>query len=255
MSHTNSTANYNLPQFVTTDKPAWLTDINNAFLAIDTGMDAAKDAADAAQADATQALSDASGASTAASAADAKATGSLASIATTFDTTSTYSVGDHVIYNGLLYICSTAVTTPGAWNSSYWTRDTIDNIITHLDASDIIYGTRTVAYSLFNLIDDTYAITKGSSMPSGFPTPSNARRGCLCQISFAVQLPARNYASTDVLWNVSKAPNIATRAIVQLGGQNVVLNVLTDGTVSFNSNQNLSAATWLIGEVVYVTDF
>ena len=53
MSHTNTTTNYALPQFITTDKPAWLTDINGAFSTIDTAVDAAKDAADAAQNNAT----------------------------------------------------------------------------------------------------------------------------------------------------------------------------------------------------------
>ena len=38
MGHTNSTANYNLPQFIGTDKPSWLGDINNAFSAIDTAI-------------------------------------------------------------------------------------------------------------------------------------------------------------------------------------------------------------------------
>ena len=38
MGHTNSTANYNLPQFIGTDKPTWLGDINNAFSAIDTAI-------------------------------------------------------------------------------------------------------------------------------------------------------------------------------------------------------------------------
>ena len=36
--HTNSTTNYELPQFIGTDKPQWLTDINQAFLAIDTAV-------------------------------------------------------------------------------------------------------------------------------------------------------------------------------------------------------------------------
>ena len=31
MAHTNSTTNYSLPQFLPTDKPAWLTDVNGAF--------------------------------------------------------------------------------------------------------------------------------------------------------------------------------------------------------------------------------
>ena len=53
MSATNHTANYNLPQFIGTDVPSWLTDINGAFSAIDTAIDAAKDAADGAAGDVT----------------------------------------------------------------------------------------------------------------------------------------------------------------------------------------------------------
>ena len=41
MGHTNQTANYNLPQFVGTDKPSWLGDFNDAFAAIDTAIAAA----------------------------------------------------------------------------------------------------------------------------------------------------------------------------------------------------------------------
>ena len=45
MSHTNTTANYNLPQFVGTDKPSWLTDVNGAMTSIDTQMKANADSA------------------------------------------------------------------------------------------------------------------------------------------------------------------------------------------------------------------
>ena len=55
MSHTNSTANYSLPQFISTDKPAWLTDVNNAYSAIDTAIKAASDAAIVADGKATSA--------------------------------------------------------------------------------------------------------------------------------------------------------------------------------------------------------
>lgn len=130
MSHTNSTTNYSLPQFVTTDKPAWLTDINGAFSAIDTGMNNAQTKANTADTNASQALLDASAAGTAASTADTKAAGAIASIANAFDTTSTYDVGDLVMYNSLLYICSVAVTTPGAWTgSTNWTRKTVEDMI------------------------------------------------------------------------------------------------------------------------------
>ena len=65
MGATNHTTNYNLSQFVGTDKPAWLQDYNGDMVKIDAGINAAKNAADnaanaasAAQNDATQALGD-----------------------------------------------------------------------------------------------------------------------------------------------------------------------------------------------------
>ena len=55
MSHTNQTANYELPQFLGTDKPSWLNDINPSMLAIDTAIKSAKDTADGASTTATTA--------------------------------------------------------------------------------------------------------------------------------------------------------------------------------------------------------
>ena len=130
MGHTNSTTNYNLPQFITTDKPAWLTDINGAFSAIDSGLHTAQSDATTAGTNAAQALLDASAASTAASTADAKGAGAVASIAAAFDATETYAVGDKVMYSNLLYVCTVAVTTPGAWTgSTNWSRTTVNGII------------------------------------------------------------------------------------------------------------------------------
>ena len=67
------------------------------------------EAINAAQSDATTALSDIS----------AKATATA--IAPAFSTSSTYAVGDYVTYEGLLYKCTTAVSTAGAWNAANWT--------------------------------------------------------------------------------------------------------------------------------------
>lgn len=130
MSHTNSTPNYSLPQFVTTDKPFWLTDINGAFSDIDTAINTAKTTADNASTNATQAIGDAAGAAAAASSADAKGAGAVASLADVFDATSTYAVGAVITYNNLLYTCTTAVTTPGPWTgSANWSRITIEDIL------------------------------------------------------------------------------------------------------------------------------
>lgn len=49
MAHTNSTQYMNLPLFVGTDKPAWLTDFNSAMQAIDNTSSQHKDDIDALQ--------------------------------------------------------------------------------------------------------------------------------------------------------------------------------------------------------------
>ena len=140
MGHTNSTTNYSLPQFLTSDKPAWLTDVNNAMSDIDSAIYAAKTRADTAYSDAGAAQSDATQALTNAAAADAKGAGACASIADTFDPTTVYSVGEKVMYNSLLYTCSVAVTTPGPWTgSTNWTRATVEGIVDGLTGQTITY--------------------------------------------------------------------------------------------------------------------
>lgn len=135
MSHTNSTTNYSLPQFLPTDKPAWLTDVNGALSIIDTGMHNAQTKADTAYSDAGNAQADATTAINNAAAADAKASGALASIESTFDPTTIYSVGAKVIYNALLYRCVVAVVTPGPWTGSdNWERVNIDTLIATVDS-------------------------------------------------------------------------------------------------------------------------
>ena len=135
MSHTNSTTNYGLPQFLTGDKPAWLTDVNNAYSDIDAAIYAAQSKADTAFTDAGNAQTDATTAINNAAAADAKGSGAIASIEAAFDPTTIYAVGAKVMYNSLLYRCIAAVVTPGPWTgSTNWERITVDNLITASDS-------------------------------------------------------------------------------------------------------------------------
>lgn len=69
MSFTNTTIHYGLPQYVGSDKPTWLVDVNNANQAIDSAIFAANTAAAAAVADATAAQTAAQSAHTSADAA------------------------------------------------------------------------------------------------------------------------------------------------------------------------------------------
>lgn len=134
MSYTNSTPNYNLPQWIGTDKPTFLGDFNGAFSAIDTAMkdnadassaatstanaanatavsantnantalntaNTAKDTADAATAAAASATSTANTAKTTAdNAAHAALSNNIANLAPAYDPTLTYAVGDLVTY-------------------------------------------------------------------------------------------------------------------------------------------------------------
>ena len=89
MSSTNHTTNYNLPQFVGSDKPAWLGDINPALSAIDTAMHsnattAAQGVSDAAtaQAKADSAYTKAGDAETAAGTAQTTANTAVAGVNT-----------------------------------------------------------------------------------------------------------------------------------------------------------------------------
>lgn len=80
MSHTNKTPNYDLPQFIGTDKASWLGDLNPAFLAIDAGMEANKVSAQSAETSAEQASALAQSANSVANGANSSATSALTKI-------------------------------------------------------------------------------------------------------------------------------------------------------------------------------
>ncbi len=80
MSHTNKTPNYDLPQFIGADKASWLGDLNPAFLAIDTGMQANKVAAQAAEVSVGEASALAQSANSVANSANNSATKALSEI-------------------------------------------------------------------------------------------------------------------------------------------------------------------------------
>lgn len=50
----------------------------------------------------------------------------LQNIAPDYSTSSTYNVGQFVVYNRKLYKCTTAISTAEAWNSSHWAESSLD---------------------------------------------------------------------------------------------------------------------------------
>ena len=158
MSSTNKTTNYELSQFVETDKPGWLTDYNSDMRIIDSNLKSVSDVASSASGS-LSALTDrvtaAEGAITTnandidalearADVLEAQAqsmSGTIANIQTEqitqnagieaatelgynlarpYDSASTYAVGDYVLFQNTLYKCITAVPVGEAFVPAKW---------------------------------------------------------------------------------------------------------------------------------------
>ena len=227
MAHTNSTTHYSLPQFVTSDKPAWLTDVNGAMSAIDTGIYDAQTKANTADGNATQALSDAADAQSTANTADGKGSGAVASIAPAFDNTATYSVGDYVMYNNLLYKCRVAITVPGAWTgSTNWNRATVDDMNTAMDLRMDAVETATTP------VTPSYAITK-SSGAWNVSNISQKQDGKVVHMSVSVigSGEAVQAGSNGFVGLLNFTPPIRSSGVAFVGAALVMIIIETNGTV------------------------
>jgi len=158
MASTNKTPNYELSQFVETDRPAWLTDYNGDMRTLDTALKAVSDVASGASGsissltdrmtaaegaisknandiDALEARADtleAQAQSTAGTIAGIQteqtaqnlgieaATELGYNLARPYDSASTYAVGDYVLFQNTLYKCVTAVSTGEAFDPTKW---------------------------------------------------------------------------------------------------------------------------------------
>lgn len=253
MSHTNSTANYQLPQFLPTDKPAWLVDVNGAFTAIDAQMKSNQTTAETASANASQALSEATTASAAATAATNTANGAIASLANAFETTSTYTKGDIVIYNSLLYICTVNVTVPGSWTgSANWSRITVENSIVKIPQIEDDIA------ALKNPTVDSFVINTESVVTAGYIT--GYKSGRLVVISANATLSGLSSGAT-VLGNIPVASNHPIINVYCEGaygsssaaGTTVRLNVNTNGIITVYAPTGVTGANGIRFTMVYFT--
>lgn len=134
MAHTNQTPNYALSEFIESDKPAWLVDYNGDMEKIDLALKAISDVATAAKTKADNVETDLVITIATANDAQAKATEALSNIADTYDATATYALGELVLYQGVLYVCTTAIIVPEAFNGDHWHRTTIEEIRNALES-------------------------------------------------------------------------------------------------------------------------
>ena len=50
-----------------------------------------------------------------------------------YDATSTYAVGDLVIYQNQLYKCTTAIAVAEAWDATHWTLTNMAEVAKHIE--------------------------------------------------------------------------------------------------------------------------
>lgn len=181
MGATNHTANYDLPQWIGTDKPTFLGDLNDAFLKIDTGMKTNQSEISGATSDAGNALAKATSAEQAvntltplvntASENASQALSTANNAASTANTANTNANAAISKLNGFNWSASTRLTKP---------------VGTPWDSLEVYYSRNSELY-LLNLYGDIIGsfnnvnnmISNNSvlfTLPSSFPAPTKNRR-------------------------------------------------------------------------------
>jgi hypothetical protein len=83
----------------------------------------------------------------------------------------TYAVGNYSLYNGVLYRCTTAITTPEAWNSAHWTATKVMDEIAYPVGAIYLSVDSTSPAELFGgtweQIKDTFLLACGDTYSAG----------------------------------------------------------------------------------------
>lgn len=249
MSSTNKTTNYNLSQFIGTDKPAWLTDYNQDMSKIDAGIDAAQDTATAADGK-----------------ADANTTniGELTYLSTTAKNNLVSAInevdGNADVAN---QVASAAQTTANT------AKSTADNIANQFDLSNVTSYTATSAASSIgaittNIAGGTYYLAKNDD-------------GTICKLYGSIDfggVSASGTATVKLITDSGLRPaqdfDVTGTSIkceyVTVGGIGGVMAELRGGTLTFKTTgeiyysvrvttTNRYVSNQLIACVIFVKDF
>ena len=216
MGHTNSTPNIGLPQFIGTDKPTWLGDVNGAMSTIDTKVGSIDAAIATTDAKADNAVADASGAVTTATNA-VNTAGAASTTATQANNLATQAL---TVANNTADLCT-------------------DQIVPDVQANKTAIGTladlqTTAKDNLVNAINEVAQGGGGGTLP-GWTFAGNALTG-----GSAVTLPATWKDCYVVASNETVEANFAGGVGMFFGNVGVEYTN-TNGA----SNQGASASTYV----------
>ena len=246
MSHTNSTLNYNLPQFVGTDKPTWLNDVNGAMSAIDTQMKANADSATTANTQATTAVTN---------------TGNLTNLQTT-DKTSLVNAVNEVNTNvgtatgignqavGLANQAQTDANTAKELAEALASFVNINNYVTYNTTSQFTRLTGTGNCQSANITVATNADKSLAKIYGSFYVTSTGSGDTKWKLNVDTGLrPTSPINVKGILYLVPVAGTLI--------GNNGTVTINTDGTIEFRSYNNGSSSVefnlWAC--VLWIKDF
>lgn len=217
MSHTNSTPNYNLPQFVGTDKPTWLNDVNGAFAGIDTQMKANADSATQANTNATTAVNN---------------TGTLANLNTT-DKTSLVNAVNEIntnlgVVSGVASEASTKATNAG--NKIDDLEGKLNLTVFHTFADNEVTGSGYYDLGATGLSYATNADGSVGKIYGELWTKCNNPNG------FTINLPTGFRPTSRITINGVCFGDRASGGTYQTINASTSLTIDTDGTVTFSKS-------------------
>lgn len=236
--HTNETDNYDLPQFVGTDKPTWLGDFNTAMASIDAGM--AENASD---------ITSLGSRVTSAESAASQASSDVASLTSTVSTLSTNVTSATTTANNAQSTATSALNTA---NTADGKADTNASAISALTPRVTACENSIADFNLTSFTDyastditkvsGTFTIATGSAL-----TVATNSDGSLCKIYGS--LDCRNVTATG---SVSIATSLRPEEALTING--VALGLITTasgGVLNVKNLKNVSVTINTNGTVVF----
>lgn len=141
----------------------------------------------------------------------------------TYDSTSTYAVGDLVIYNNAIYKCTTAIITAEEWNETNWE---LVNILTNKFINDNLISENIKKYFIPNILYDGTATSEATLSD----TIANYKRLKIFVIS------SDNHRNTIEVYNNNATSIYATILLGSVTGTNPPTFYGKNGRIYINGN-------------------
>ena len=189
--------------------------------------------------------SDASDSATAAASSASTAAAVGANFAPNYSTSSTYAVGDYVLYNGALYRCTTAITTAESWTSGHWTAVKVGGELSQLNSeitaiSEAVNDTTTGLNTKAPVIIDT---ASGSIASFSDGADSMPVRNLVVDVD-----PVQDLHGYDRPWPAGGSKNKLRPYVKSVKVSDVDITVSTDGKVTAKGTSSNAIYCSIVGE-------